>query len=126
MKKYTSCYIYQNKSSPLQDFVKQARAPIEHLSNAYEWCNPEWCWSKSLDDQQEKMMNHVQQYHESNIPNCIPCTGAPCLNGDANNASTIISPVAGAASPKSNATTTIPSEQALHFLRATPIVLFLR
>ena len=77
VKKYISCYIYQNKSSPLEDLVKRARAPIEHLFNVHKWCDPEWCWSKSLDDQQEKMMNHVRQYHESNMPNCIPCTGAP-------------------------------------------------
>ena len=31
VKKYTSCYIYQNRNAPLEDLVKRARAPIEHL-----------------------------------------------------------------------------------------------
>ena len=49
--------------------------------------------------------------------NCIPCTSVPCLNGDANNASTIISSVAGAAFPKGNATTTIRSGAGVAFLK---------
>ena len=52
VKKYTSCYIYQNRNKPLDDFVKCARAPIEHLFNLHEWYNPEWCRVKSLIETQ--------------------------------------------------------------------------
>ena len=45
VKKYISYYIYQNKSSPLEDLVKRARAPIEHLFNMQKWCDPVGCWS---------------------------------------------------------------------------------
>ena len=43
VKKYTSCYIYQNKKTPLNDLVQHARAPIEHMFNVHEWFDAEWC-----------------------------------------------------------------------------------
>ena len=118
VKKYTSCYIYQNRNAPLEDLIKRARAPIEHLFNVHEWCDPEWCWAKSLGDDQEKMMSHVRDFHKNNSLVCMPCndstpsaTGPNCCansvasatspNGDVN----ISRPnVTGATGPNCNAT----------------------
>ena len=35
---------------PLEVFVKNTRAPIEHTFNCHEWCDSEWCWAKVLTE----------------------------------------------------------------------------
>ena len=42
IKKYLGCYIYKNRTLPLNEFVKKGRAPVEHLFNCHEWCDSEW------------------------------------------------------------------------------------
>ena len=72
----------------MKDFVKRARTPIEHLFNNHEWCDPEWCWAKSLNEKQEKMMSHVRESHKQNLLVCTPCddklvAGTTVINGGA-------------------------------------------
>ena len=55
IKRYTSYYIRQNRSGPLLDFVANAKAPIEHLFNDHTWCNPSWCWSKEVQENEDKI-----------------------------------------------------------------------
>ena len=71
----------------MDDFVKRARAPIEHLSNVHKWCDSEWCWAKSLTETQNKMMSHVRESYKQYLQVCLPCTddlvsGATIANGD--------------------------------------------
>ena len=42
MKKYIGSFIYKNRTLELNEFVKKAHAPIEHLF-CHEWCDSEWC-----------------------------------------------------------------------------------
>ena len=46
LKKYCSCYIYQNRYLPLAEFVRKAKALVEHILNNHEWYDREWCWAK--------------------------------------------------------------------------------
>ena len=97
-----------NRNAPLEDFVKLARAPIEHLFNNHEWCDPEWCWSKSLSEKQEKMMAHVRESHKQNLLVCTPCdddlvAGATVINGGATTIDNDL--VAGATVVNGDATT---------------------
>jgi hypothetical protein len=50
LKKYTGCYFSQSRNKPLKEFISSALAPVEHLFNSHTWCDPSWCWAKSLDD----------------------------------------------------------------------------
>ena len=43
VKKYTGCMIYKNKDLPINEFVINAKAPIEHLFNNHQWCHEDWC-----------------------------------------------------------------------------------
>ena len=56
IKKYIGCYIYKNRNLPFDEFVNNARAPVEHLFDCHEWCNKEWCWAKELDENQHKVI----------------------------------------------------------------------
>jgi len=69
VKKYIGCYIYKNRNLPLDEFVRRARAPIEHLFDCHEWCDKEWCWAKELDDAQHKVIlsNMKQKEEEQNL-----------------------------------------------------------
>ena len=56
LKKYCSCYVYQNRHLPLAEIVRKAKAPVEHIFNNHEWCNMEWCWAKDIDDNTMEMI----------------------------------------------------------------------
>ena len=47
LKKYIGCFVSQNRNLPLKEFCSRAKAPVEHLFNCHEWCNPSWCWAKN-------------------------------------------------------------------------------
>ena len=59
LRKYTRCYISQNRNLPIDDFVRNAKAPVEHLFNDHQWCNASWCWAKDLDNKTHKMYTHL-------------------------------------------------------------------
>ena len=50
IKKYYSLYISQNKTKHFDEFVANARAPIEHLFDNHVFCDPTWCWAKTIND----------------------------------------------------------------------------
>ena len=50
LKKYIGCFISQSKNLPLKEFCSLAKAPVEHLFNCHEWCDPSWCWARNLSD----------------------------------------------------------------------------
>ena len=56
IKKYLGCFIYKNRTLPLEEVVKIAHAPIEHLFNYHEWCDSEWCYTNAIT---EKTMEQV-------------------------------------------------------------------
>ena len=65
IKKYIGCYIYQNRNLPISEMIKKAKAPIEHLFNCHEWCDPEWCWAKQLDAKQHELTTRImEQNHQ--------------------------------------------------------------
>ena len=69
VKTYIGCYIYKNRHLPLDEFVRRARAPIEHLFDCHEWCDKEWCWAKELDDAQHKVViSNMQKNVEEDLP----------------------------------------------------------
>ena len=57
IKRYASYYIRQNRTKPLLDFVKNAKAPIEHLFNDHTWCDSSWCWSKTIEEKKEQIVS---------------------------------------------------------------------
>ena len=57
IKKYTSCYIIQNREGDFKKFVANALAPIEHLFNEHTYCDAEWCWSKEMDDKVHELLS---------------------------------------------------------------------
>ena len=63
IKKYIGCFIYQNRSLPLSEMIKKAKAPIEHLFNCHEWCDPEWCWAKQLDAKQHELTTMIMEHN---------------------------------------------------------------
>ena len=44
IKKCTGCCIYKNRGLPMQEFIANAKAPVEHLSNDHQWCHEDWYW----------------------------------------------------------------------------------
>ena len=50
LKKYIGCFVSQNRNLPLKEFCSRAKAPVEHLFNCHEGCDPSWCWAKNLSD----------------------------------------------------------------------------
>ena len=59
IKKYLGCFIYKNRTLPLEQFVKKANAPVEHLFNCHEWCDSEWCYAKALTEQTMERVTKV-------------------------------------------------------------------
>ena len=59
IKRYTSYYIRQNRELSLDKFVKNARAPIEHLFNDHTWCDESWCYSKELQVNKDRIVQSV-------------------------------------------------------------------
>ena len=57
IKRYASYYIRQNRSKPLAVFVKNAKAPIEHLFNDHTWCDSSWCWSKDVNEKKDQILS---------------------------------------------------------------------
>ena len=72
IKRYTSYYIRQNRTKPLSKFVKNARAPIEHLFNDHQWCNSSWCWAKELEEKKTRLMTHVFESNQNNKEQQLP------------------------------------------------------
>jgi len=52
---------------PFDDFVQHVRAPIERLFHCHSWCNGDWCWSRELEDREQKMMEHVLLRHDAKL-----------------------------------------------------------
>ena len=50
LRKYTAYYINQNREGDLQNFINNAREPIEHLFGNHEFCDSSWCWYKEIED----------------------------------------------------------------------------
>ena len=50
LKKYIGCFIYQKRDLPNDQFVRKLKAPVEHMFNCHDFCDPEWCWAKQPDD----------------------------------------------------------------------------
>ena len=67
LKKYIGCYIYQNRNSPIEDMIKRANAPVEHLFNCHEWCDEEWCWAKQLDSKQHEIATRIMEKNRDNV-----------------------------------------------------------
>jgi len=42
LRKYTGCYIAQHRHLPLDGFLRNAKAPVEHLFNDHQWCGTSW------------------------------------------------------------------------------------
>ena len=57
LKKYFSLYIAQNKMKPFEEFVTNAKAPIEHLFQDHTFCDESWCYAKSIS---QKLHNTIQ------------------------------------------------------------------
>ena len=64
IKKYIGCYIYQNRNLPISQMIKKAKAPVEHLFNCHEWCDPEWCWAKQLDAKQQELTTRIMEKNQ--------------------------------------------------------------
>ena len=56
LRKYTGCYITQNRNGDFDTFVKNARAPVEHLFSNHEFCDLSCCWFKEIEDIRHGMM----------------------------------------------------------------------
>ena len=61
IKRYTGYYIRQNRTKDLDTFVRNAKAPIEHLSNEHSFCDAEWCWSKAMQEEEHKVLEHIMK-----------------------------------------------------------------
>ena len=60
LKKYIGCFIYQNHHLPIDEFMRKAKAPVEHMFNSHEWC-----WAKQLDDKQLELTTaHMKRKHD--------------------------------------------------------------
>ena len=70
LKKYIGCYIYQNRNSPLEDMVRRAKAPVEHLFNCHEWCDEQWCWEKQLDSKQHEITTRIMELNRTPSSEC--------------------------------------------------------
>jgi hypothetical protein len=57
IKKYTSCYIMQNRQGCFKKFVANATAPIEHLFNNHIYCDSSWCWSREIEDKVHEIIS---------------------------------------------------------------------
>ena len=58
IKKYTSLYVFQNRTGSFDKFVNNALAPVEHLFNEHSFCDSAWCWSRELEEQVDKILVH--------------------------------------------------------------------
>ena len=67
IKRYVSYYIRQNRDKSPLDFVKNAKAPIEHLFNDHTWCDSSWCWSKDMEEKEECILSVSLHKHVSYI-----------------------------------------------------------
>ena len=47
LKIYYGCFIKKNRHKPFEDFRTASMAPIHHLFDSHEHCNPEWCPAKA-------------------------------------------------------------------------------
>ena len=56
IKKYTSLYIHQNRTRDFSSFLTNAMVPVEHLFDNHSFCNPEWCYSKALEDKIDEII----------------------------------------------------------------------
>ena len=61
LKKYTSCYIMRHRTDDFESFLKNARAPVEHLFNSHEFCDASWCWAKEIEVRMQKIMEDSVQ-----------------------------------------------------------------
>ena len=51
-----SCYIMSHRTDDFTTFVRDAKAPVKHLSGNREFCYPSWCWAQEIDDRMEQIV----------------------------------------------------------------------
>jgi hypothetical protein len=56
IKKYTSCYVMQNRTGDFKRFVANAVASVEHLFNEHSFCDAAWCWNKEISEKSKERM----------------------------------------------------------------------
>ena len=61
LKKYVGCYISQNRNGCFKKFVRNARAPVEHLFDDHSFCDSTWCWSKEIEQTVDEIMKKVRR-----------------------------------------------------------------
>ena len=69
LKKYISCFIGKSHNLPLEEFCTAAKAPVEHLFNCHEWCDPSWCWAKELSQRSFESISQKIRDGQSDV--CI-------------------------------------------------------
>ena len=57
LKKYTGCYISKNRTGDFEQFVRNAKAPIEHLFGNHQFCDKSWCWSREIENVRQEIHN---------------------------------------------------------------------
>ena len=51
----------QNREKGLDEFAKNACAPVEHLFDNHQFCDPAWCWTKDIDDKCHRILiSHLE------------------------------------------------------------------
>ena len=50
MKRYIGYFIKQNRGKDIQWLMEYAYAPLNHMFNSHELCDPKWCWIKAKHD----------------------------------------------------------------------------
>ena len=61
MKKNWGYMIKQNKHKPIEEFVASSQAPLEHIFDNHQFCEPKWCL-KLKAQQEGKPYNHPEQF----------------------------------------------------------------
>ena len=77
VKKYTGCSIYKNKDLPIDEFIANAKAPIEHLFNDHQWCHEDWCWAKGLDKRTHEMICKIATQKNDTVSVAAAAVAAP-------------------------------------------------
>ena len=61
MKKNWGYMIRQNKDKSIEEFVTAAQAPLEHIFDNHQFCEPQWCF-KLRAQQEGKPYNHPEKF----------------------------------------------------------------
>ena len=60
-KKYVRCYVYKNRYLPPDEFVAKSMAPVEHIFDCHEWCDPEWYYNQETEDHIDNVITAKQE-----------------------------------------------------------------